>query len=233
MHITLSQAAKYLGASEATMRRWMRERALPAHKINERLYLNAIELWEWATKEGLPVSRSLLDEARHADEVLPPLAALIASGGVHYDVGGTSKRDVLHEVVARLPLPPEFDRDFLLAVLEARERIGSSGLGHGIAIPHVRHPIILHVPSPFVTLCMLRNPIEFGALDGLPVHAIFVVVAPSVPGHLQILAQLAFALRDEIVRHLIRDRRPADEILAGFDAVAEITTDSHRAITAP
>jgi PTS system nitrogen regulatory IIA component len=231
VQLTLLQAATYLGVNEPTVRRWMRERSLPVHRINERFYLNAIELWEWATKQHILVSRRLLDEARRSDEIVPPLSSLLATGGIHYKVPGRNKAEVLHEVVARLPLPPEIDRDFLIAVLEARERLGSTGVGQGVAIPHVRHPILLHVPAPFVTLCLLAQPIDFDAHDRMPVHTLFMVVSPNVPSHLRILAQLAFALRDDTMRQLLRDRAPANEILNRFGMVEQRATSAFQAIT--
>ena len=63
-------------------------------------------------------------------------------------------------------MPDEVDRDFLLTVLEAREAMGSTGIGDGIAIPHVRNPILLHVKRPFVSLFLLKQPVDFDAIDG-------------------------------------------------------------------
>ena len=96
---------------------------------------------------------------------------------------------------------------------------GSSGIGNGIAIPHVRNPIVLQIDQPFVTLCLLRHPVEFDAPDGKPVHALFLVVSPTVPAHLQILARLGFVLRDEMLRDLLRASAPADDILGRIDMV--------------
>lgn len=213
MQITPRQAATYLGVTEPTLRRWIRDRALPVHRVGERLYLNAIEVWEWAVEHGIPVSRSLLDEARRSPEEVPPLSRLLEIGGIHRDVGGEDKSGVLAAIVERLPLSPEVDREFLLTVLDAREAMGSTGVGDGIAIPHVRNPILLHVDEPFVSLCLLRRPVEFGAIDGKPVHAVFLVVSPSVPSHLKVLAQLGFVLRDAEVRALLARRAPSGEIL--------------------
>ena len=213
MQITLRQAATYLGANESTLRRWIKERGLPVHRVNERLHLNAIEVWEWAVEHGVPASRSLLEEAQRSPEKVPPLSTLLETGGVHRDVEGDDKSAVLAAIVQRLPLSPEVDREFLLSVLDAREAMGSTGVGDGIAIPHVRNPILLHVDQPFVSLCLLRKPVEFGAIDGKPVHALFLVVSPSVPAHLRILAQLGFILRDAGMRELLARRATTGEIL--------------------
>ncbi|HTI05201.1 MAG TPA: PTS sugar transporter subunit IIA [Gemmatimonadales bacterium] len=213
MQLSIRDAAAYLDVDEATLRRWVRTRGVPVHRANERLYLNAIELWEWATENGVPVSRRLLQQARRQPDEVAPLSTLLGSGGIHYDVGGETKSAVLREIVALLPLPADTDREFLVAVLEAREAMGSTGIGDGIAIPHVRNPILLHVPTPFVTLCLLHHPVNFDAVDRKPVHALFSVISSTVPAHLRILAQLAVVLRDRELRQLLSARAAADTIL--------------------
>lgn len=231
MQLTLRQAAQYLGVSESTARRWIGERGLPVHEVNERLYLNGVELWEWAIEHGITVSRSLLDHARRAPDVVPPISALLRAGGIFYDIDAADKRDLFRQFVARLPLPPEQDRATLLSVLEAREAMGSTGIGDGVAIPHVRNPIVLHVDEPFVTLCLLQRPVDFEAIDGKPVHALFMVVSPTVPVHLRILAQLGFLLRDDMLREMFRRRAPADEIIGRIDILETTrTTGAFRAL---
>jgi PTS system nitrogen regulatory IIA component len=214
MQLTVRQAAAYFGVDDQTVRRWIAERELPVHRANERLHLNAIEVWEWAVEHGVAVSRRLLDDARRAPDQAPPLSDLLERGGIHRGLGAVrEKRAVLAAIVARLPLPDDVDRDFLLAVLEAREAMGSTGIGDGIAIPHVRNPILLHVRRPFVSLFLLDHPVDFDAIDGEPVHALFVVVAPSVPLHLRILAHLGHTLHDGAMRRLLAERAPAERIL--------------------
>jgi PTS system nitrogen regulatory IIA component len=220
MHLTLRQAATHLDVPEATVRRWIANRGLPVHRVNERLHCNAIELWEWAVAQGIPVSGELLREAHREPGEVAPLAALLAEGGIHYDVGGDTKAEVLRELVARLPLPAEVDREFLFSVLAAREAMGSTGIGDGIAIPHVRSPILLHVRRPFVTLCMLRHAVDFDAIDRQPVHALFTVVSAGVDSHLRILAQLAAALHDGELRRLLHAAAPSAAIMERLAAIA-------------
>jgi PTS system nitrogen regulatory IIA component len=109
--------------------------------------------------------------------------------------------------------------------------MGSTGIGGGIAIPHVRNPIVLHVDAPFVTLCLLRHPVDFDAVDGKPVHALFTVISPSVPTHLRILAQLGFVLRDDEVRRLLTHRGTGTELLARIRTLEQQTSGMHA--TAP
>jgi PTS system nitrogen regulatory IIA component len=213
MQITLRQAASCLNVSEATVRRWITSRNLPAHRVNERLFCNAIELWEWSLENGVAASKHLFDHARRTPLEVPSLSELVQAGGIQREVGGGTKAGVLRAVVAKLRLPEDVDRDFVVTVLEAREAMGSTGIGDGIAIPHVRNPILLHVTEPFVSLCLLRDAVEFDAFDGVPVHALFVVVSPNVPTHLRILAQLGFVLRDPELRAALRNRASNDAIL--------------------
>lgn len=224
MQLTLRQAAKYLGVSESTARRWIAARGLPVHEVSERLYLNAVELWEWAVEHGVHVSRSLLEHARRAPDAVPPMSQLLRAGGIFYDIDAKNKREVLRQFVGRLPLPPEQDRATLLSVLEAREAMGSTGVGDGIAIPHVRNPIVLHVDQPFVTLCLLKHPVEFDAIDGQPVHTLFMVVSPTVPVHLRILAQLGFLLRDDLLRKMFKKRASAEDIIARIEMLESTRT---------
>jgi nitrogen PTS system EIIA component len=222
MQLTLREATTYLNVDEGTIRRWIKSRGLPAHRVSERLMLNAVELWEWATENGIAVSRELLEKERGAPEAVPPLGVMLEAGGIHHDVPGEDRGAALREVVARLPLPEGTDREFVVQVLEAREAMGSTGIGDGIAIPHVRNPLLLGgAGEPGVTLCLLRHPIDFDAVDGQPVYALFTVVSSTVPAHLRILARLGLALHDATLRGLLRDRAPAADILARVRALEQ------------
>jgi PTS system nitrogen regulatory IIA component len=112
--------------------------------------------------------------------------------------------------------------------------MGSTGIGAGIAIPHVRNPVVLHVERPFVTLCLLRHPVDFDAPDGVPVHALFLVISLTVPAHLRMLAQLGFVLRDETLRELLRAAAPAEAILDRVEYVeGSMRTGSYAAVKLP
>lgn len=136
------------------------------------------------------------------------------AGGIYYRIGGTDKESVLRAVVETLRLPEEVDREFLLRVLLAREALESTGIGEGIAIPHVRNPVVLHVTRPLITLCFLEQPVEFGALDGKPVSIVFSLISPTVRAHLRLLSRLSFALQDPTFKAVILRQGSRDEIVA-------------------
>src|ERR1051325_9218382 len=105
MQITLREAAAYLGVSEATARRWIGERELPVHRVNERIYLNAVEVWEWAVEHGVSASRRLLERARQSPDVVAPMSDLLRAGGIFHDVDAPDKAALLRVLVDLLPLP--------------------------------------------------------------------------------------------------------------------------------
>jgi PTS system nitrogen regulatory IIA component len=216
VQLTPRRASALLGVDEATLRRWIDDRGLPVHYADERPYIHPVELWEWAAEQGIAVPAALLDVARHQAEEMPALSVLLQAGGIHLvDVRGADKAQVLAEVASRLPLPAGVDRQALTSMLEAREAMGSTGIGDGIAIPHVRNPIVLHVERPLVALFLLREPIEFDAVDGEPVKTLFVVVSPTIPLHLRLLARLGQVLQDPELRTLLRSGGASADAVLG------------------
>lgn len=214
MQVGVREAARLLAVSEKTIYRWIKAGRLPGYLINEQYRFNRAELLEWATARKINVSPELFSEPDDgARTILPEVAEALENGGIHYRVAGTDKASVLKAVVDLMRLPDEVDRAFLHQVLLARESLGSTGVGDGIAIPHVRNPIVMHVPLPTVTLCFLEHAIDFGAVDGKPVDTLFTIVSPTVRAHLHILSRLVYTLRDPHLRSLLAQPASRQEIL--------------------
>jgi nitrogen PTS system EIIA component len=213
MKLTVREASKLFNVSEKTIYRWIEAKGLPAYRINKQFRFNQTELLEWAAACRTNFSPDLLHEPESGSEPLPDPVQALAAGGIHYRVGGADRNSVLRSVVELLRLPDHVDREFLLEVLLAREALGSTGIGDGIAIPHARNPIVLNVERPIITLCFLENPVEFDALDGLPVTVLFTLINPTVRAHLHLLSRLAFILSDKGFREALRRQGSRDEIL--------------------
>ena len=232
MQLTVRDVSKLLNVSEKTVYRWVKQEVLPAYRVNEQYRFNRAELLEWATSRRMNVSADVFDEPESSTAPVPSLAEALRAGGVFYRLGGTDKEAVLRAVVEHLRVPEEVDREFLLRVLLARENLQSTGVGDGIAIPHVRNPIVLHVSRPMVTLCFLEKPIEFGALDGKPVHVLFTMVSPTVRAHLRLLSRLAHALHDPGFKKAVLRQASRDDILRECERV-EAALDRAAARTRP
>jgi nitrogen PTS system EIIA component len=128
---------------------------------------------------------------------------------------------VLDSVVQSLNLPGEADRSFLYQVLLTRESLGSTGIGDGIAIPHVRNPIVLQIPGSMISLSYLEQAVDFGALDGRPVSILFTLISPTVRTHLNLLSKLSFALSDAQFKTIIKQQASRDKIFAEARRIEE------------
>lgn len=229
MQLTVKEIARLTNVSEKKVHEWIRKEGLPAYLVNETYRCNRAELLEWATAHKVAVSPEIFRREERPEEVLPSLAEALEAGGVRNRVAGKDKTSVLKSVVQLLPLPENVEREFLLSALLTREALGSTGIGRGIAIPHVRNPIILNVKKPTVTLCFLEQPIDFGAPDGVPVRVLFVLISNTVRIHLHLLSKLAFVLSQELVRQALAGETPAAEIIKAFKkAEAEMAPSSKK-----
>jgi nitrogen PTS system EIIA component len=219
MKLMVRDAAHLLNVSEKTIYRWIKQGAIPAYQISDQYRFNRAELLEWATSRKISVSPEIFAEPEGGDSPPPTLLSALQTGGIYYRISGQTKAYVLRSVVDTMQLPEEVDREFLYQVLLAREALGSTGIGDGIAIPHVRNPIVLHLSRPMVTLCFLDHPIDFGALDGRPVNTLFTLISPTVRAHLHLLSRLGFALHDPKFKAAVTGQLGRDEILAALDQV--------------
>jgi len=213
MKLTVRDAARILSVSEKSVYRWIKDGIIPAYQINDQYRFNRAELLEWATSRRINVSPEIFAEPEGGETPTPNLSDALATGGIYYRMGGVDKASVLQAVVDVMKLPEEVDRKFLYEVLLAREALGSTGVGDGIAIPHVRNPIVLHVVRPVVTLCFLERPVEFGALDGRAVTTLFTLISPTVRAHLHLLSRLGFALRDADFKAAVMQQAAREQIL--------------------
>ncbi len=212
MELYVRYIARILWVPERTVDRWVRQEKLPAELVAGQYRFNRAEVFEWAMSRQMDIPQEIVNEgACELDEAVT-LASALKNGGDLRDVAGNEKESVLRAIVERMSLPDEVDRELLWQLLVQRERAGSTGIGGGIALPHPRHPVVLPVRVPGITLCFLREPIDFGARDGVAVHTLFVLVSRSVRSHLTLLAQVATALNDQRFRELIVGK-------AGFDAI--------------
>jgi PTS system nitrogen regulatory IIA component len=184
---------------------------------------------EWATARRLPVSVELFEDGDEENGARPlRLAEALARGGIHHGVPGRQRETALRAVVDRLPLPPDEDREALLEVILARESTGSTGIGEGIAIPHVRGPLVVPGMAGAAALCFLEAPVPFAAIDNQPVHTIFVLLSATIRGHLQLLSRLSMALLDPGFKAAVLRRAPAPEILAEAARLDGILAEKHR-----
>ncbi|HEX9640374.1 MAG TPA: PTS sugar transporter subunit IIA [Candidatus Krumholzibacteria bacterium] len=214
MLLTARQAASLLACTERQVYRWVDEAEIPFQRVRDQVRFNRTDLLEWATFRRLPISLEAFDANLDPEDRTPSLMQALQVGGVHHNVPDTDRDSALRAVVERTPMPASLDREFLIEVLIARENTVSTAVGDGIAIPHVRQPVVAPGASPTVSVSYLRKPVAFGAPDEKPVQTIFLVVSPTIRAHLQMLARIARAILDAGFRAALDRRAPTAELAA-------------------
>ena len=213
MLMNITDAANALQAEEKSVIQWIRKERLPAETVRGQYMINRAELLEWATARGLKVDPSVF-KIKDDDSVhMPSIFEAVEAGGVHYGVKGQDKETILKNVVDLLDLSEEIDPEFLLQVLLTREAVGTTAIGDGIAIPHVRNPILLQLPVSKIALCFLEKPVDFDAPDGKPVTVLFTLTSPTVKVHLHLLSSLSYALKNQDLKKALTDRADRQTIL--------------------
>jgi PTS system nitrogen regulatory IIA component len=211
MQMDVRAAAAALKVPETTLFRWIDQKRLPATGIDGHYRFGRAELLEWVTTHRADLACDLFAEDA---QLGPLLATALEVGGIHYDLSGTNKTETLRSVVDEIRLPAECPNEMLLQLMLAREALGSMVAAPGIAIPHPRYPVVLPVPQPALSLCIFSTPLDLGAAGRKGVHALFVLICPTVRAHLQLLARLVSLVRDEAFARALADRKPAGELLS-------------------
>ena len=142
-----------------------------------------------------------------------PLTDLVALNAILPNLKVNGKKQALSELAAKAAeLTGQSDRAILENLMQ-REKLGSTGVGNGVAIPHGKLPKLNQV---FGLFARLDRPVDFDALDGQQVDLIFLLLAPEGAGadHLKALARVARVLRDPDTARKLRESRDAEAIYA-------------------
>lgn len=141
------------------------------------------------------------------------LADLLVPGAVFAGVKATSKKQLLIHLAAQASKLTGLDERRVLEAILERERLGSTGLGGGIAIPHAKLPSVQSVMGVFM---QLESPIDFDSLDGKPVDLVFLLLAPEDAGaeHLKALARVSRLFRDQAAVAKLRGSSSSDALYA-------------------
>lgn len=141
------------------------------------------------------------------------LLDILSSEAVLPAVKANGKKQALQDISAHAARLTGLDAHEIFETLLQRERLGSTGIGEGIAIPHGK---LATVDKLFGLVARLEKPIDFEAIDGMPVDFLFLLLAPEAAGadHLKALARIARVLRQPGVLERLRAANDADAIYA-------------------
>ncbi|MDR0731737.1 MAG: PTS sugar transporter subunit IIA [Treponema sp.] len=149
-----------------------------------------------------------------------PLSTLVERGGIHYNVPESSVEVFITEFIRLIPClndieasgNPGFKMDLLRAVLE-REALMPTGIGHGIALPHPRNPLITDAGRQCISIGFPAAPLDWKALDSKPVHTALLIVSASAKIHLHTLLKINFLCQNKNFLSLLKNRAPQDHII--------------------
>ncbi|MGI8527630.1 MAG: PTS sugar transporter subunit IIA [Pseudolabrys sp.] len=142
-----------------------------------------------------------------------PLTELVASNAISPALKVADKRQAIQVLATRAAELTGQPERSILEILQQREKLGSTAVGNGVAIPHGKLPKLNRL---FGLFAKLQKPIDFDALDNEPVDLVFLLLAPEGAGadHLKALARVARLLRDGEVARKLRESRDAGAIYA-------------------
>lgn len=196
MDLKLSDVAELLNVSEATVRRWIADSKIPYYRMQQeiRFSRSEIESWVLSRKQGgfAPFEKEKGGE--------PPREKLgthhfglyraIHKGGVYPHVKGSTKEELIHHAMEQIARDLKLDAGVITELLLDREKLMSTALSNGIAVPHTRD-FLLQESYDVVAVVFPETPIEYGALDGELVHTLFFLFACDDKRHLHLLSKLA------------------------------------------
>jgi nitrogen PTS system EIIA component len=141
------------------------------------------------------------------------LVEFITPETIFMDVSAGSKKQVLEELSKRAAAATGVKPRILFDILVERERLGPTGIGKGVAIPHGKMPELQKIHSLFVRL---EKPVDFDAIDEQPVDLLFVILAPedSDAEHLKLLAQTSRLMRDDNICTKLRQADRPERLFA-------------------
>ena len=200
MDLKLKEVAELLNVSEATVRRWLTDGLIPSYKINNQHRFNRSEIEDWVMKNKLkneegvsPFSQNTkaTSLSLNGGQKQYSLYRALHKGGVFTAPSVRTKEEFITKAAKIIANNLDSDSEVLNDLLLDREKLQSTALGNGIAVPHTRD-FLLEGGQDSVTLVFPKTPLDWNALDGKPVSACFFLFAADDARHLHLLAKIAF-----------------------------------------
>lgn len=214
MELTIKEVASRLNIPVDTLYRWVRQGKIPMQRSRGGHVIRQELLERWAETHRLklqaPPNQAQAGQEAAQDGVLPAMER----GGFFYNLSGAGKEAALQSAVDNIPHLERIDRKIIFEKLLEREQMASTGIGHGVALPHPRANPGIGLILPQITTCFFEKPVPFDAIDNRPVSVMMVLLCGSTQLHLTLLSKISFYLRNAAFRDYLLTAPPAEELLA-------------------
>jgi len=226
MDLKIKDVADLLNVSESTIRRWLSDGKIPTYKLNHQYRFSRPEIENWMM--DLKVNKETSQKVPFAEKQIYPeptqdiaepnnwqpfsLYRALHRGDVIFNTTATSKEALIRETMDQVAPKISADASVITDLLLDREKLMPTALNQGIAVPHTRD--FLMKGSDIVVICFPKKPIDWGALDGEPIHTAFFLFASDDKRHLNLLAKLAHLSSNDKMLTYLRSKPPKPQLLS-------------------
>lgn len=204
--------------------RWVKQGVISPSTVGGELLFDEKVLNSWAAKRRMPIRQVLTASMNDRDLSKInsfSLTAVMAEGGVYFDIPGKDVKSVFSGALNQISLPVAIEKEETVQRLSDREALASTGIGGGIAIPHPRKPLAGLPETGLIATCFLESPVDFSAVDGQPVFVLFILFSPSTKRHLELLSKLSFCLSNPELSQLLPNVKDKKTLLNAISEVEE------------
>jgi PTS system nitrogen regulatory IIA component len=219
--MTLAEVAEYLQLAERTVLRMAQRGEIPAAKVASQWRFLRPLVREWLISQMQALPKATADRAAKDLGRVRPLTEVMRRDLMVFDLTPGPKERVLQQLVAPLVRGGAVgDPSRFLESLLARERMMTTGIGHGVAIPHPRRPIPGMFAEPLIVLGVCAEGTDYDAIDEQLVRVFFLIGATRTEVHLDLMAKITWLTRQPVVGVLAQATDP-DEALGAVAGVME------------
>ena len=231
MDLTIKDVAELFNVSESTIRRWISDGKIPSYRMNQihldyRFSVTEMENWLMSHKLANTGSTSPFMAETKAVEAKKDkvkntvggskafsLFRALHKGDVLQAIPGQSKEEVIRATMKRTAKSLHLDAEVVTELLLGRENLMPTALNNGIGIPHARD-IVLNTHQDVILVVYPETPlVNYGALDGKPVHTLFFLFASEDKQHLHLLAKIAHLSSQESALNFLKTKPNKEQFL--------------------
>ena len=212
MDLKIKDVADLLNVSEATIQRWLVDGKIPAYRIDQQYRFNRTEIEDWVINHKAEEHPIESDHHSISGNKQFSLYRALHKRGVISNMAGSTKEEVIRSTMKVMAKEMNVDAEVVTDLLLDREHSQATALNHGIGIPHTRD-FLLNAHHDVVTVVFPENPLEYGAMDGIPVHTLFFLFASDDKRHLHLLAKIAHLSSQPAVLKFLQSKPTKEKLL--------------------